>query len=446
MDIPETKYARAGDLHVAYQVFGSGPFDLTFVDQWFSNVDTQWRLAPMARLLERLAQFSRVIVFDKRGTGLSDPVPLGGLPTLEEWMDDLRAVLDAVGSERTSLVTGVGSTYLALLFAATYPDRTEAMCVVDGYARLTADGDYLSGSPKQVPAEHVEQVRAGWGSGVLLQRLAPNEARDPVVLRSFAEYERQSASPGMAAAMIRMLYEADLRHILPVISVPTLVITHRDSALIPADASRYLAAHIPGSRHVELPGSQNLIYAGDAEAIVAEVQEFFTGTRPIREPDRVLSTVLFTDIVGSTEHAAAVGDRAWRDLLQSHHSIVRTELDRFRGREIDTAGDGFLAVFDGPARAVRCARAIVEALPAIGLEVRAGLHTGEIEIMGPDVGGIAVHIGARVAAQAGPSEVLVSSTVKDLVVGSGLVFEDRGSQTLKGVPDQWHLFAVAAER
>ena len=432
-------------MHIAYQVFGTGPFDLTLVDQWFSNVDAQWRLPPFAHFLERLGEFSRVIVLDSRGTGLSDPVPLGGLPTLEEWMDDVRAVLDKVGSERTTLLCGPGSTYLALLFAATYPDRTQALAVVDGYARLTAADDYLPDLPREIPEPHVEEVRQGWGTGILMQRLAPEQARDPILLRSFAEYERQSSSPGMAAAMIRMLYESDLRHILPAIRVPTLIITHRDSALIPAEASRYLATHIPGARAVELEGSQNLIWVGDAETILEEVQEFFTGTRPIREPDRVLATVLFTDIVGSTERAAALGDRAWRDLLLSHHAIVRGEIERFRGREIDTAGDGFLALFDGPARAIRCAQAIVVAVLRIGIEIRAGLHTGEIEMIGEDVGGIAVHIGARVAAQAGASEVLVSSTVKDLVVGSRLMFEDRGWHTLKGVPDTWRLFAASGE-
>jgi len=445
VEIPETRYARSGDIHIAYQVIGSGPFDLTFVDQWFSNVDAQWRLPAFARFLERLAEFSRVIVLDKRGTGLSDPVPLGGLPTLEEWMDDVRAVLDDVGSERTALLTGAGSTYLALLFAATYPDRTAGLAIVDGYARLTSADDYLPGRPAKVPDGHVEGVRAGWGKGILLQSLAPEQAKDPILLKGFAEFERQSTSPGMAAAMIRMLYEADLRHVLPAIRVPTLVITHRDSALVPADAGRYLATHIPGARSVELPGSENLMSVGDTERIIEEVQEFFTGTRPIREPDRVLATILFTDIVGSTQRAAAIGDRAWRDVLNSHHAIVRRELERFRGREIDTAGDGFLAVFDGPARAVRCARAIAEEVSGIGIEIRAGLHTGEIEIIGDDIAGLAVHIGARVAAQAQGSEVLVSSTVKDLVVGSGLRFEDRGTHTLKGVPDPWHLFRALGE-
>jgi len=445
VDIPEPRYARTGGIHIAYQVFGDGPLDLVLMDQWFSNVDAQWRLPPYAQLLERLATFSRVIVLDKRGTGLSDPVPLGGLPTLEEWMDDLRAVLDAVGAERVSILSGVGSTYLALLFAATHPDRTAALAVVDGYARLTPAEDYLPDLPVRALDEYAEEVRAGWGRGILLQRLAPEQARDRTLLKQFAEYERQSASPGVGMAMIRLLYESDLRHILPAIRVPTLVITHRDSSLIAPDISRYVAANISGSQHVELEGSQNLICVGDSESVVQEVQEFFTGSRPPREPDRVLATVLFTDIVGSTERAASLGDRAWRELLQNHHVIVREQLQRFRGREIDTAGDGFLSTFDGPARAVRCAQAIITAVSGIGLEVRAGLHTGEIEMMGQDVGGIAVHIGARVAALAGASEVLVSSTVKDLVVGSGLSFEDRGSHQLKGIPDPWRLFATRVE-
>src|SRR6266571_1006035 len=436
VQLPETRYARSGDVHVGYQVVGDGPLDLVLLDQWFSNVDALWHFAPLARFVERLARFSRVILLDKRGTGISDPVPLGGLPTLEEWMDDIRAVLDEVGSERTALLSGVGATYLTLLLAATYPQRTSALVLVDGYARLTRADDYLPELPEVMTSDEMEQLRSGWGRGILMHRLAPVESKDPRLVQRFAEYERQSASPGMAAAMLRMLYESDLRHILPAIRVPTLVISHLESARIPAACSRYLAEHIPNARAVELPGSENLIWAGDQDSILAEIQEFLTGVRPAPESERVLATVLFTDIVDSTKRAAELGDRRWRELLAEHDRAVRSALEHFRGKEIKTVGDGFLATFDGPARAVRCAQRIRDDLGGRGMEVRSGLHTGEIELAGDDIAGIAVHIAARVSATAGPGEVLVSSTVKDLVVGSGIEFEDRGTHSLKGVPGE----------
>ena len=438
----DIRYARSGHLHIAYRVVGDGPMDVTLIDQWFSNVDSLRRLPPLARFVNRLAEFSRVILLDKRGTGLSDPVPLGGLPTLEEWMDDIRAVLDAVGSERTTFISGVGASYLTLVFSATYPERTSALVLVDGYARITAADGYVPGLLKEFTGDHVEEVRAGWGRGVLLRILAPTHAGDLALERAYAEYERQSASPGLAAAMVRMLYDSDVRHILPAIRVPTLSITHGDSVRIPAVCGRYLAEHIAGARYVEIPGSENLIWAGNQDRVLEEIQEFLTGVRPRAEPDRVLATVLFTDIVGSTATAAELGDARWKELLGAHHESVRGELERFRGREVQTTGDGFLATFDGPARGIRCAVAINDAMRSLGIDVRSGLHSGEIELMGDDVGGIAVHIGARVCALAGAGEVLVSSTVKDLVVGSGLQFEDRGTRVLKGVPGEWRLFAV----
>jgi class 3 adenylate cyclase len=437
--MPQTRYARSGDVHIAYQTVGDGPLDVLFIDQWWSNVDGQWAVPPLARMLERLASFSRVIVLDKRGTGLSDPVPLGRLPTLEEWMDDIRSVLDAVGSERTALLAGVGASYLAILFAASYPDRTSALVLVDGYARLLGDDDYLPWLPRQFAPEESEAIRAGWGTGVLLSRLAPSEAKDPAVVQAFAAYERQSASPGTATAMLNMLYQGDVRQVLPAIRVPTMVIAHARSARIPIEHSRYLADHIPDARYVELPGDENLPWAGDQAALVSEVQGFLTGVRPRDEPDRVLATVLFTDIVESTRRAAEVGDERWRSLLAAHDRAARSALERFRGREIKTTGDGFLAVFDGPARAIRCAAAIRESLRPLGLEVRWGLHTGEVELTDGDVRGIAVHIGSRIAALAGPGEILVSATVKDLVIGSGIPFEDRGLHELKGVPGEWRV-------
>lgn len=440
MQRPDTRYARSGDVHVAYQTLGEGPIDLVFVDQWWSNVDTQWDLPPLAQMLERLAAFGRVILLDKRGTGLSDPVPLGGLPTLEEWMDDIRAVLDAVGSDRAALVSGIGASYLTVLFAATYPDRTSALVLVDGYARLLGADDYLPWLPRTFSADEGEAIRAGWGSGVLLERLAPNEAKDPAIVRAFAAYERQSASPGTGRAMLQALYEGDVRRVLPAIRVPTLVIAHAQSARIPIKHSRYLAEHIAGATYLELPGNENLPWAGDQAGLVAEIQEFLTGSRPREEPDRVLATVLFTDIVGSTKRAAELGDHRWRSLLAAHDQAARAQLERYRGREIETTGDGFLAVFDGPARAIRCAAAIRDAVAALGLEIRSGLHTGEIEYAGAKIKGIAVHIGARVAALAGPGEILTSTTVKDLVIGSGIEFEDHGTHELKGVPGEWRLY------
>jgi class 3 adenylate cyclase len=442
---PETRYARNGDAHVAYQVIGTGPIDLVVIDQWFSNMEAQWEFAPLARLLERLATFARVIVFDKRGTGISDPIALDG-HLLEEWMDDLRAVLDDVGSERTALLCGIGAAYMMLLFAATYPERTTALVGVDPCARISWAPDYPLGWPLEGLLQDLERLRSSWGpGGGTMTFLAPNLLQDPAVSASFGRYERQSASPGAAVAMLRMMYESDVRHVLPAVQVPTLVLQKAEAARIPPAHGRYVAEHIAGAKYGEIPGSENYMWAGDTDLLLAEIQEFLTGVRPAPDPDRVLATVLFTDIVGSTERAAELGDRRWRDLLERHNALVRRELERFRGREVDTAGDGFLATFDGPARAIRCAIAIGRSVRELGLEVRAGLHTGEIELIGDDVGGLAVHIGARVAALGGPGEVLVSSTVKDLVVGSGIAFEDRGAHTLKGVPGTWQLFTVGPQ-
>jgi class 3 adenylate cyclase len=442
MDHPQPRYARSGDVHIGFEVIGDRPLDLVLLDQWYSNVDALWRVPPLAKFVERLAAFARVILLDKRGTGISDPVPLGGLPTIEDWMDDIRAVLDAVGSTRAALVSGIGASYLTLLFAATYPDRTSALVLVDGYARLAAAPDYFPELPDVLTEREAESLRSSWGRGVLLDRLAPVEARDVELVKSFGEYERQSASPAMAVAMLRALYATDVRDVLAAIRVPTLVIAHAASVRIPLAATRYLADHIAGARFLELPGNENLIWAGDQARMAAELQEFLTGARPVPESERVLATVLFTDIVGSTERASQVGDSAWKELLERHDALAAEELDRYRGRRIKSTGDGLLATFDGPARGIRCAQAIAGRVRDLGIEIRSGLHTGEIEVAGDDVRGLAVHIGARVSALAGPGEVLVSSTVKDLVVGSGIEFDDRGEHGLKGVPGRWHLFVV----
>jgi class 3 adenylate cyclase/pimeloyl-ACP methyl ester carboxylesterase len=437
-----TRYAKSGDLHIAYRTLGTGPVDLVVVEQWFSNVEMERDVPPLARFNDRLATFGRVILFDKRGVGLSDPVPAAALPPIEEWMDDLRAVMDAVGSDRAVVIAGMAGGFMATVFAATHPDRTSSLVLVDAFARFNRTEGYPWGSTPDETAGRLQAIESGWGQGQMLPLFAPELADDPALRESWGRFERHSVSPGTALAMVQMIDATDVRSVLPAIRVPTLVIV-RDEGPIPPEHGRYLADHIPGALYVELPGRSSLIWSGDQEAMVGEIQHFTTGVRTAPESDRVLATVMFTDIVGSTDLAAAVGDARWRDILAEHNRIVRRQLDRFRGREVKTTGDGFLALFDGPARAIRCAGEIGAALRNIDVAVRAGLHTGEVDVGDVEVGGIAVHIGARVSAKAGPGEILVSSTVKDLVVGSGIAFEDRGAHALKGVPGRWHLFAVA---
>jgi class 3 adenylate cyclase len=405
-------------------------------------VDAQWEFPPMARFLDRLASFRRLVLFDKRGIGLSDPVSLTAVPTLEGWMDDLRAVLDTVEIERAAILCGVGATYMGVLFAATYPHRTTALVVVNGYSRLVRTTDYPWGRSAEEVRGYVERAQERWGKGATIDELAPSVAGDEVIRRAFGRYERQWASPSVYRWLTSVREENDVRHVLPAIRVPTLVVHRADARFAPRNGGRYIAEHVPGARFVEVPGIDTYLWAGDVEAIAGEVEEFLTGARRPPETDRVLTTVLFTDIVGSTERAAALGDRGWKELLERHNELVRKQLSSFGGREVDTAGDGFLATFDGPARGIRCAQAVAEALRTIGLEVRAGLHTGEVELAGEHVRGIAVHIGARVAGLAAPGEVLVSSTVKDLVAGSGVEFADRGETVLSGVPGAWRLFAA----
>ncbi len=443
MALPETRYATNDGLFVAYQLTGDGPLDVVLLTQWFSNVDSQWDVPPLAEFIGRLARFGRVLTFDKRGTGLSDPVPANELPSIEEWMDDLRVVLDENGIERAVLVANLASSFMAMVFAATHPARVRSLVLVNAYPRFTQAADYPWGFDGGQLEMVAERTRRMWGKGMLLRQFAPSLLADPGLVDLESRYERQAASPGTAIAMTQNINFIDVRSVLPAINVPTLVISRADPDAAPPGHRRYIADHVQGARYVELPGTDQLMWAGDQDALVGEIQEFVTGARPVTEPDRVLATILFTDIVGSTRLAAEHGDRAWRDLLERHHELVRGELARFRGREVDTAGDGFLAVFDGPGRAVRCASAAVRSVRSLGIEIRAGLHTGEVELAGDGVRGIAVHIGARVSALAGPSEVLVSSTVRDLVAGSGLQFEDRGSHQLKGVPDPWRVLAVA---
>jgi class 3 adenylate cyclase len=440
----ETRYTRAGDFHIAYQVAGSGPVDVVVIDQWFSNVDLQWELPPLARFLGGVTSFGRLITFDKRGTGLSDPVVLRQQPTLEEWMDDLRAVLDAVGSSRAAIVGCIAGSYLAMLFAASFPERVSSLVLVDAFPRGERSDDYPCGIRREILDGNLAAIEDRWGEGILLDFLGPGLSDDRELRRQYSRYERNACTPATARAMIGMIYDSDVRDVLPAIRVPTLVIHHEDAPRIPVCHSEFLAERIPDARLVRVPGADNFLWAGDQERVLGEIEEFATGSRATREPDRVLATVLFTDVVGSTRLAASVGDRRWRELLDAHNAVVREQLARHRGREIDTAGDGFVATFDGPARALRCALAISDAVRPLGIEVRAGLHTGEIELIDDDIGGIAVHIAARVCAAAGANEVFVSRTVTDLVAGSGLEFEDRGEHELKGVPGRWQLAQVLA--
>jgi pimeloyl-ACP methyl ester carboxylesterase len=442
---PETRYARSGDVNIAYQVVGEGPRDLVYVPGWVSNIELMWEEPAMAHFLGRLASLSRLILFDKRGTGLSDRVSNEELPTLEQRMDDVRAVLEAVGSERAALFGHSEGGNMCVLFAATYPERTAALITLGCFAkRRDPDEDYPWAPTAENREETVADVERNWGHlrPEDVGYYAPSRVGDEQFERNLERYFRRSASPGAAAALLRMNSYIDIREVLPTIQVPTLVLHRTGDHDVNIAEGRYLASKIPGAKLVELAGDDHWISAGDTDAIADEIEEFLTGTRPVPEPDRVLATVLFTDIVGSTERAAELGDRRWRDLLGAHDTAVRRELERFRGNEVDTAGDGFLATFDGPARAVRCAISAGDAIRELGVEIRAGIHTGECELDGAKVRGIAVHTGARIASLAAAGEVLVSQTVKDLVSGSGLAFEDRGVHELKGVPGEWRVYAA----
>jgi pimeloyl-ACP methyl ester carboxylesterase len=442
MDVPQTRYARSKEGNVAYQIVGDGPRDLVFIPWWATNVEIMWEEPTIARFLNRLGSFSRLLCFDKRGAGVSDPVPLAALPTLEQWSDDVRTVMEAAGSERAALLGYAHGGQMAMLFAATYPAQTSGLVLLDAFACQFGDDDRPWGfSFGSVPLS-MDEIEESWGTGARLDVFAPRAALDERFRRWYGRYERLSLSPRMLRAVIASDFEKDLRGILPSIRVPTLVLHRAGNRFIDVRKGRYLAEHITGARFVEVPGDDHLFHLGETEIILDEIEEFLTGERPVPEIDRVLATVLFTDIVGSTERAAALGDHAWRSLLDAHHEVARRELERHRGREVEFAGDGLLATFDGPARAIRCACAIAEGVRGLGLEIRSGLHTGEIELAGRAVRGIAVHIGARVAAEAGSGEVVVSSTVKDLVAGSGLRFVDLGLRALKGVPDEWRLFRV----
>jgi class 3 adenylate cyclase len=438
---PQTRYARSGDVHIAYQVFGEGDLDLVLVPGYITHVELVWESPAAARFLEALASFARVISFDRRGSGLSDPV--SEPPTLEDRMDDVRAVMDAAGSERAALIGISEGVAMSLLFAATYPERTQALVCCGGMARSTFAPDYPWASPAEALIEGaIELVGPQWGEGASVEFAAPSQADDPEARRFFARMERATASPGMLAALVQMFLDIDVRDVVPNVQVPTLVLHRTHDLLVNIGNGRWLAEHLPNARLVELPGRDHSIWFEDPEAALGEMQEFLTGVRYAPEPERTLATVMFTDIVDSTRTAAELGDHRWREVLEGHQASVRGSLGRFGGHEIKTTGDGFLATFDGPARAIRCARSILDASGELGIRVRAGVHTGECEVMGDDIGGLAVHIAARVSSLAEPSEVLVSRTVKDLVAGSGIEFSDRGTHTLKGVPDSWQLHAV----
>jgi len=438
------QYARVGDEHVAYVVVGEGDVDVLFVPEWATHLEVQWEDPTLARFLETLAKGKRLILFDKRGVGISDPIaqqPAGGL---DPWMEDVGAVLDAVKSERAALIgTGAGGP-VTMLYAASHPERVSALALFNTAARFVRAPDYDFGNDPDIVPEAIRWTREMWGTGALFEVGAPSLASSKPAREFYARLQRQSFGPGTAANMQETLLGTDVRSVLPAIQAPTLVVHRRGDRLVDVAHGRYLAVHIDGARFVELDGDDHLYYAGDQTALLTVLNEFITDSPVEVEPDRVLATVLFTDIVGSTDRAVSLGDTQWRDLLDRHDATVRASLARYRGREIETAGDGFFATFDGPARALRCACAIRDDIHRLGLDVRIGVHTGEVEVRGDSYAGIGVHIGARVGARAQAGEVLVTRTVAYLVAGSGIEFADRGSAQLKGVPGEWQLAAVTA--
>lgn len=437
---PETHYARSGDVYIAYQVIGEGPIDLVFVPGFVSHVEASWQSPKRAKFFNRLASFSRLILFDKRGTGLSDRS--SQIFSLEQRMDDVRAVMDAVGSNRAAIFGISEGGPMSLLFAATYPERTTALIMYGAYAKRSWAIDYPFGWRDEEWEAFFDNIERHWGTpqGLDLNIWAPSVANDQSVQEDVAAYLRSAASPGAVRAIMEMNRDIDVRQVLSTIRVPTLIAHRIGDRNIRIQQAKYMLDRIPGAKLVELPGDDHMAWFGDIDAILGEVEEFLTGVRHEPKPDRVLATILFTDIVGATERAAEVGDHKWSHLLARHNELIREELKRFRGKEIDNAGDGFFVTFDGPARAISCAKAIRNSLTKLKLDVRIGLHTGECEVMEEKISGIAVHIGARVLDLAAPGEILVTSTVKDLVAGSGLAFTDRGEFELKGVPGEWHLF------
>jgi class 3 adenylate cyclase len=444
MAAPVTHYVKSDDVHIAYQVIGDGSLDLLFVPGFVSHVEATWQ-SPASSFFRRLASFSRLILFDKRGTGMSDRG--SQIFTLEQRMHDVRAILDAVGSERAALFGVSEGGPMSLLYAATYPERTSALILYGSYAKRSWAPDYPLGWNDEQWQRFLENIERNWGTpqGISIDMWAPSLARDPNAAERLAAYFRTAASPGAAAAIMKMNSEIDVRHVLPTIRAPTLILHRVGDRVIEIEHARRLAQAIRGAKLIELPGTDHTFWVSDGGLLLDHVEQFLTGKHHAQDRERVLATVLFADVVGSTERAVAIGDRSWRELLAAFRAKVRDTLRNFNGREINTAGDGFLAAFDGPARAIRCAGAIREGARSLGLEVRCGLHTGECELVGEDLAGIAVHIGARVTALAAPGEVLVSQTVRDLVAGSGLTFAERGVHTLKGVPSEWRLFQAIVD-
>jgi class 3 adenylate cyclase len=444
-DAPETRYVKSDDVYVAYQVVGDGPFDLLFVPGFVSNVEAAWRDPDQSAFFRRLASFCRLILFDKRGTGMSDRGTHDF--TLEQRMHDVQAILDAVGSKQAALFGVSEGGPMSLLYAASYPQRTSALAIYGSYAKRSVAPDYPFGWDDQEWTRVLEDIKKNWGSRQSFSVSARTErpSEDPLSADRLAAYFRASASPGAAAAIMRMNRDIDVRHILHATRVPTLVLHRTGDPVIEIGHARFLAQHIPGAKLTELAGQNHTPWLGNRDAILDAVEQFLTGAHHVREPDRVLATVLFADIAGSTERVAAMRDKPWRELLNEFYRRTREVLQEYRGREISTTGDGFLATFEGPARAIRCASALNSAVRSLNLKVRCGIHTGECELIGDDLAGIAVHIGARVAGLAGPGQILVSQTVRDLVAGSGIPFEDRGTHRLKGVPDEWRLFQAVLD-
>ena len=438
MQMPATRYARSGELSIAYQVVGDGDLDVVFVPGYVSHVELLWEPNPQRPLVQGVSRFARVIVFDKRGTGLSDRHL--GAGALEERMDDVRAVMDAVGIESAVLLGVSEGGPMSLLFSATYPERVRSVVLYGSFARAVTGPDYPHGVPPEVARSFIDGIAPLWGTGRVLGAATADIDDDPELLAAAARYERNASTPGVAAAIMRANAEIDVRHVLPAVTAPTLIVHCSGDPFVPVGHAHYLAEHVAGASYVELDDDFHAsMDAGRNQPIVDAIEEFLTGTVRPQEPDRVLKTILFTDIVDSTKTAGTLGDARWRKVLDAHDHVVRAQLQRFRGTEISTTGDGFLAAFDGPARAIRCAHAIIDEVATTGVRVRAGLHAGECELRGDDLAGMTVHIGARVAALAGVDEVVVSSTVRDLVAGSGLEFEDRGEHDLKGVPGRWRL-------
>ena len=442
--MPATRYAKSGDVNIAYQVVGDGPVDLVYVPGFVSNIELMWEDPGFTRFFDRLASFARLVIFDKRGTGLSDAVSLEHLPTLEVRMDDLRAVMDAVGSENAVLFGHSEGGNMCVLFTASYPQRVSGLILTGSYVKRIRSDEYPWAPTWGERQSDIARTIETWGDlgDDDFEVMAPSRAGDPAFRAWVQRYMRLSASPRAAGVLMEMNSKIDVISILPTIQVPTLLLYRKEDRDVLVEEGRYIASRIHGARLVELPGADHLFWAGNSEEMLGEIEEFVTGRRTVAPSDRVLATVLFTDIVGSTSAASSLGDLAWRDLLDRHNEAVRSELARWQGVEIDATGDGFLARFDGPARAIRCATSISQVVRQLGIEVRCGVHTGELELAGSRVVGLAVHVGARVASLAGPGEVLVSRTVKDLVAGSGIDFVSRGVHELKGVLEPWEIFAV----